>query len=427
MQKLRGSVLIRIFRRHGKTHTCQRPYPGVWHGLLFLTLILALLGSFTLLNLLDPYSIFGRLAADPFKALVLWINNMVANILEHYDIYALTIKKQHHIPLSVLTISIGSFVILLFFSAVSGRGYCNTICPVGAFLGMLSRVSFFKFVIDREKCRSCRLCEKVCKAGCIDNDTLEIDSSRCVACFNCTNACPHQAIAYTPAFPISSQAPSRRRFLITTAAAGGTLLSSALYSHLRSPESQPPGQTPVMPPGAKSRSTFLQRCTACHLCVSVCPTNVLRPAGSEYGVWGMMQPKLDYGQGHCDFDCSACGQVCPTGAIAPLLLPEKKLTRIGTVSLNKHQCIVHVKKKHCGACGEVCPTHAIFPVKKGLVLFPEINTDYCIGCGACERACPTKPKAITIRAEIVHTKAKKYLPPASALPQPAPQSSGFPF
>jgi len=88
---------------------------------------------------------------------------------------------------------------------------------------------------------------------------------------------------------------------------------------------------------------------------------------------------------------------------------------------------VHVKKKHCGACGEACPTHAIFPVEKELVLFPEINIDYCIGCGACELACPTKPKAITVASKIVHSKAQKYVPSASNV-QPAEEyDNSFPF
>ncbi|WP_022663833.1 4Fe-4S binding protein [Desulfospira joergensenii] len=422
-------ICIRIFRSRGKKHTYQRPYRTVSYGLLFLTIILAVLGSLALVNLLDPYTLFGRIAVHPFKTMVLWINNMIVIVAEQFDVYALAIKKQHHIPLSILTIAMGSFGLVLAFSIISGRGYCNTICPVGAFLGMISRFSLFRFVIDRENCRSCGLCEEVCKAGCIDMDKLEIDHSRCVTCFNCTDACRKNALDYKVQFPIPSRrwTPSRRNFLAVTAVAGGTVLSAALPVRLFSLESMTPGQTPVMPPGAKNLSNFVQRCTACHLCVSVCPTNVMIPAYFEYGSCGIMQPKLDYRQGHCDFDCNACGQVCPTGAIAPLLLKEKKLTRIGTVSLNKTRCIVHVKKKHCGACGEVCPTHAIFPVEKGLVLFPEINIDFCIGCGACERACPTQPKAITIRPEIVHSKAKKYVPPASSTRQVEEHSNDFPF
>ena len=423
-------IFIRISRNFRKRHTFQQSYLPVTYGLLVLTVVTATLGSFALINLLDPYSLFGRIAAHPFKLLVLWINNMIVNAFEQFDMYALVVKKQHYIPLSILAVSIGSLGIILAFSIISGRAYCNTICPVGALLGIVSRYSLFRFVIAPKKCRSCRSCESVCKAGCIDIDKLEIDPSRCVVCFNCIDVCQIMALDYKAQLPILSSGqwvPSKRNFLISTAAIGGTFLSATFPIRLSSLETEQNKQMPMMPPGSKSLSHFMQHCTACHLCVSVCTTNVIVPAYLEYGVSGIMQPKLDYLQGHCDFDCNACGQVCPTGAIAPLLLQEKKLTRIGIVSLNKKKCIVHVKKKHCGACGEVCPTHAIFPVEKELVLFPEIDIDYCIGCGACEHACPTKPKAITVASEIVHSKAQKYVPSASALQTAGKHDDGFPF
>jgi len=398
--------------------------------LLLLTVIIAVLGSFALVNLMDPYSFFGRIAAHIFKSLVLWTNNMIVDVFEQFDIFVLMVKMQHHIPFSILAVSIGSFGVVLAFSIISGRAYCNTICPVGAFLGIVSRFSLFRFVIDKKKCRSCRSCEGVCKAGCIDVDKLEIDPSRCVTCFNCIDACQKKALTYQarPAIPSSSKwVPSKRSFLVGTAAVGGTFLSAAFPIRLSTLEAEQHRKIPVMPPGSRSLEHFMLRCTACHLCVSVCNTNVMMPAYLEYGVCGIMQPKLDYLQGHCDFDCNACGQVCPTDAITPLLLTEKRLVRIGIVSLNKTKCIVHVKKKHCGACGEVCPTHAIFPVEKGHVLFPKIDTDYCIGCGACEHACPVKPKAITVTSEIVHSKAQKYVPSTSTKQSTEMHNKGFPF
>jgi ferredoxin-type protein NapF len=422
-------IFVRVFRTHQKKYTFQRPYRLVTYGFLALTVVTAVLGSFAMVNLLDPYSLFGRIAAHPFKSLVLWINNMIVGAFEQFDIYALMVRKQHHIPFSMLTVSIGSFGIVMAFSIISGRAYCNTICPVGALLGIVSRFSLFRFVIDKKKCRSCRSCEGVCKAGCIDVNKLEIDSSRCVACFNCIDTCQKMALAYQAQLSIPSAGqwvPSKRSFLVSTAAVSGAFLTALFPIRLSSVKAVQRRQKPIMPPGSKSIAHFLQRCTACHICVSVCTTNVMVPAYLEYGVYGIMQPKLNYLQGHCDFDCNACGQVCPTGAIAPLLLQEKKLTRIGTVSLNKAKCVVYVKKKHCSACGEACPTHAIFPVEQGLVLFPEIDIDYCIGCGACEHACPTKPKAIRVTSKIVHSKARKYVPSTSVV-QPEKHNNGFPF
>jgi len=156
-------IFTRVFRGSRKKHTFQQPYHQVRYFILALTVVTAVLGSFTLINLMDPYSLFGRIAAHPLKSLVLGANNMVAGIFEQFDIYALMVRKQHFIPFSILAISIGSFGIVLAFSIISGRAYCNTICPVGAILGMVSSFSLFRFVIDKQKCRSCRSCKMVCK------------------------------------------------------------------------------------------------------------------------------------------------------------------------------------------------------------------------------------------------------------------------
>jgi len=423
-------MVLRICRRSRKSPDVQKPYPLVRYGLLALTLGSAMLGSLALVNLLDPYSLFGRIAAHPFKAIVLMGNNLAVELLEHFDIYALRTRQLHHVPLSILTLTLGSLCIVLAFTFISGRAYCNTICPVGALLGLMGRMSLFRFDIDAEKCRSCRSCRAVCKAGCIDSNRHIIDLSRCVTCFNCLDSCRKGALTYRPRLPVIQSnrwVPSKRSFLISMAAVGGSLLATVSPLRPSALEAGRRPRRPVMPPGARRSAHFLQHCIGCHLCVSVCPTNVLTPAYLEYGLAGILQPRLDYLLGHCDFDCNACGQVCPTGAIVPLLLPQKQRTRIGTIHLNKEKCIVHVKKKHCGACGEACPTHAIFPVEKGQVLFPEIETDFCIGCGACENACPTRTKAITVTSEQVHSIARKYVPPDPGRLPEKPREKEFPF
>ena len=172
---------------------------------------------------------------------------------------------------------------------------------------------------------------------------------------------------------------------------------------------------------------FTQSCSACHLCVSVCPTKVITPSFLEYGVGGLLQPKMNYAKSFCDYECVLCCRVCPTGAILPLTLAEKKLTQIGTVDLLKEKCVVYVDKKNCGACGEVCPTHSISFTDKGNVLYPEVDTNYCIGCGACEKSCPTAPKSIVVRANPVHKKVSKYIAKPSPVLQKKSPDDDFPF
>ena len=422
-------LFIFISRKTGlrKRHVFQSPMHGIQYFLLGISVVSAIFGTLSIVNVLDPYSLFGKIAAHLFKSAALFANNMLANLFEMSDIYLLHIKKQHEIPDSILFFTVFFLCILLLFSIFRGRMYCNSICPVGGILGLVSRVSFFQFAIDGKKCKACRVCEHVCKTGCIDIKRKTIDNSRCVACFNCLGVCAESAVTYSFHMPEQGKqrVQPRRMFMVSIAATACTLLSTGFPVRMiwgRKTETMP-----ITPPGSLSITHFTKTCIGCHLCVSVCPTNVITPVLADYGMFGLMQPKMDYLKGHCDFGCNACGIVCPTGAISQLTPGEKKQVRIGTVILDKEKCIVHVKKRHCGACGEACPTYAISPVQKGRVLFPEINADYCIGCGACEHACPALPKAIFVKAEPVHGKALKYIPDERIFELPASSDEKFPF
>ena len=72
--------------------------------------------------------------------------------------------------------------------------YCRFLCPVGAFLGLMSNLTVFR--IKRwSECKSCRICEKTCEWGAIDGP--RIIASECVRCDDCERLymdqqkCPH--------------------------------------------------------------------------------------------------------------------------------------------------------------------------------------------------------------------------------------------
>ncbi|MDM8536902.1 4Fe-4S binding protein [Desulfobacterales bacterium HSG17] len=428
-------LFIFISRKAGvkKKHAFQTSSSAVQYSLLGIIIVSVIFGSLSIVNILDPYSLFGKFSAHLFKSAALFVNNIFVNLFEMFDIYILHIRKLHEIPISILIFTIISLCIVFLFSIFRGRLYCNMVCPVGAVLGLISRVSFFNFSIEDQKCKSCRLCEHVCKAGCLDIKNKTIDNSRCIACFNCLDVCYESAVKYLFQMPVyrpacrSNHAQARRIFLLSAVAGIGTALADYSPVSLIWARGASGKDMPITPPGSLSIKHFTKTCTSCHLCVSVCPTNVITPSLADYGISGLMQPKMNFRKGHCDFSCNACGIVCPTGAISRLLPDEKKQVQIGTVSLNKKKCIVHVKKKHCGACGEACPANAISPVQKDRVLFPKINKDFCIGCGACEHACPTHPKAIFITANPVHKQAVKYAAKDSFVQDGISDDKGFPF
>lgn len=170
---------------------------------------------------------------------------------------------------------------------------------------------------------------------------------------------------------------------------------------------------PIAPPGAISFDHLREKCISCHLCVSKCPSHVIKPAFLEYGLGGIMQPKLFFDRGFCNYDCTFCGDVCPTGAILPLTKEEKNHTQMGKVKFIMENCIVYYDETSCGACSEHCPTQAVRMVPyKGVLTIPETDTSICVGCGGCEYVCPAIPfKAIYVEGlttqNIVEIKKEK--------------------
>lgn len=136
---------------------------------------------------------------------------------------------------------------------------------------------------------------------------------------------------------------------------------------------------------------------------------------------------MEYGSGYCNYDCVICGDVCPSGAILPIPLEQKKLSQLGVAKFVKENCIVETEGTDCGACSEHCPTKAVNMVPyKGKLVIPEVKSDYCIGCGACEHACPTKPyKAIYVDGNPIHKVAKKA--ETKQIDQKVDYKEAFPF
>jgi ferredoxin-type protein NapF len=446
------------------------------YGFLVLPFLVLLAGKSLIgFTLLDPYSIFGRITSDLFQPVYMWLNNRIAGILAGMDVYVL--YPENISPASVFTYVLPSLMLALvvWFSFTRGRLYCNTVCPVGTILGLLSRVSLFRIRMVEDLCTKCGKCAIACKASCIRVKTLEVDFSRCVGCYNCIAVCPEDAIQYlrTPfiansrsRIPRTDHAgpvdPSRRKALESMASTGLALsglsfltvnpsperLSSSGHSGLGHPaigqdtvaatrppanvenkiptEIEPVKHFPVSPPGSMGIRHFTTRCTACHLCVSVCPTSVLQPSLKEYGWPGHMQPHMDYSTNYCNFECKLCSEVCPTGAILSLSAETKKTTQLGQVHLILENCVVYAENTACGSCSEHCPTQAVtmVPYREGLTL-PEIKPEICVGCGACEYACPVRPfKAIYVDGHQIHQVAEK--PEIKELEQPDLEEE-FPF
>jgi len=413
-----------------------RPKKVLRYLFLALAVIPLLFGSITCLGLLDPYSNFGRIFTDLFKPVYMVLHNFTGELLMKIHIYSVPTEELVYASLESIIYPLLVLGIITWLSVKWGRLYCNTICPVGTFLGFLSKFSLFKIKIDPNKCIKCAKCSAVCKSQCIEFKTQKIDFTRCVGCFDCIDKCEHKAIGFhlslkkdtLPIIKIISgkkNIPQKKETDLSKRIFFGEsiLFLSALTGISAKSEQQLrqrnrkrnrnrttsiEKQHPCSPPGSVSLKHFNNTCTACNLCVTVCPGGVLQPSFLQYGLEGFLQPYMEPKKGYCSFDCTKCSEICPCGAILPLSIEKKHTTQIGIAHFVEHNCVVFREGTLCGACSEHCPTKALQMIPYGKDLnIPQIDSELCIGCGACEHVCPVDPKAIFVEGNIIQLTAKK--------------------
>lgn len=405
-----------FFRKKKKRYPFSPAKNILRWSVVALTTLAYVCGFTVILALLDPYSAYGRMAVNVFKPVYMAGNNLLESLFARFDNYTFYQVDASILDLSSLIIAGVTAIVIGYLAWRHGRTWCNTLCPVGTVLGLLSKFALFKVRIDMSKCNSCGACGTKCKASCIHSSEHAIDYSRCVGCFDCLETCNKKALVYRLPFASAKQESnaSRRRFLLTGLATA--TVAPQIWAQAKAAAAALGGKKafqtehPITPPGSVSREHFGSQCTSCHLCVSKCPSHVLKPAFMEYGLGGMMQPTVNFDKGFCNFDCTVCGDICPNGAIRPLTLEQKHLTQMGYVVFIEENCIVYTDGTSCGACSEHCPTQAIamVPYKDGLTI-PHVNTDICVGCGGCEYVCPARPfRAVYIEGNPVQKEAKPF-------------------
>ena len=420
LQDVIAWIKRKLFKRKKSFYSYSPEKKWLRYGVLILFIAVMVAGFTSLAALIDPYSAYGRIANNIFQPIWLWCNNGLALLSERIDSYMFYETDVWLKSLPTFIIAIATLIIITILAAKGGRTYCNTICPVGTLLGLISRYSLFRIRIDESKCNGCKQCSRHCKASCIDTKFHKVDLSRCVTCMDCIGHCHQDAISYTFSWnkskPETTNKPenrssSRRTFFMGLGLAAGTSFLKAQEKKVDGglapllKRELPRRTKPIVPAGAQGARHFAQHCTACQLCVSVCPNQVLRPSTD---LEHFIQPEMSYERGYCRPECVKCSEVCPSGAIKLVDRAEKASTKIGTAVWIRTNCITITHDRQCDNCARHCPTGAIQMVPDLIddelsPKIPVIDAERCIGCGACESLCPARPySAIYVNGIDVH-------------------------
>jgi MauM/NapG family ferredoxin protein len=395
----------------------------VWKYYILVLILSGSLLSLNLTGLLDPLSLLYRSFAVSILPALSHVFSNVISLFYQAGLYgAGDSLVQFFETVDVNAVFVQSFFLgVLFFgilllNASRERFWCRTLCPLGAFLGILARWNILKLKIDQDKCIKCNLCTIHCQTGATPYPEEEWKSAECIYCFTCGAICPTSAIDFHIGFkPERIQAInlSRRKVLL------GSFLGILAIPFFRvGPSRTRASEKLIRPPGALPEEKFLQKCVKCGECMKVCPTNGLQPAKTEAGPEGIWTPVLIPKIGYCEYYCSLCSQVCPTGAIRELRVPEKTQVKIGSSWINKNRCIPWKFGDPCIVCEEHCP---VSPKAIKMVIVdvlqpdgtikspkaPVIDTDQCIGCGICENKCPVVDEPAIYVTSIGESRSEK--------------------
>ena len=388
----------------GPRRTLAPGWRRVKYYLLF-TLMLAGLFGVQQLGLFDPLSIFLRTLTLSLYPVWNWLLNGLYDFVYHVDIPLLSDALNASYPwardhvmafvppsfeLALFTLAV--FVAILLLERFERRFWCRNLCPLGALLGLCSAAAPLRREPSGD-CGGCRTCAEACRGGAADGTNLR--ASECLICLDCSDYCPTSRARFVwQGRPALSPVDLPRRGLLTALAAGA--VTAPVIRTL--PAAAKQNDYLIRPPGAVAEEEFLRRCIRCGECMKVCIGQALHPALLQAGAAALWTPLLVARLGYCEYNCTLCGQVCPTGAIENLKLEKKKQTVIGLAVFNKDRCLPFARGEECLVCEEHCPTPEkaiVFDQKEVLtpqgmknLKLPRVVQQRCIGCGICETRCP---------------------------------------
>lgn len=410
-----GTLLEWIsFRKARKRATLLSPHlRKIKYFVLVILLITAFFGSTTLLTI-EPLALFTRTMTTAIIPGLIYAINTVEEALYPIALFQPALDGVESLlrgtvlpvkqPVFDQNLWIAAlFVTILALNALADRFWCRYLCPLGALLGLLSRVAILRLVVGAA-CNHCTRCALQCRLGAISTSkaAVIIQPCECTVCLDCLAECKKTDLHFQPVLNLAPPQEfdlSRREAFgaLATGAAGLLLLRTGLHVRNSSP-------LLIRPPGAGDEQAFLSSCLRCSQCIRICPTSGLQLALNQAGLEGLWTPVLVPRAGYCDYSCHACGQVCPSGAIPALSLADKRLAVIGKAYVKRDRCLPWASNMPCIVCEEMCPTpeksihleEVTVTNLSGEAVFlqrPYVIRERCTGCGICEYHCPLEGEA----------------------------------
>ncbi|MEI6449443.1 MAG: 4Fe-4S binding protein, partial [Actinomycetes bacterium] len=427
---------------------------SVKYVLLGVIVVMAALGSLTLL-VLDPIALLTRTFTTSLIPGFDYVVGAVESAVLSWGLGSgAVIWIEDHFRGTVLPVyqpryAQGVAIFLVFLAVVllnvfAERFWCRYLCPLGALLGLVAKVQVLRPLVGAG-CNGCNACVRACRVDAIEaagssagagasgrseaaDARARVICSECTMCLDCLVACPErEAMSFGPTLkpgPWAVYDPGRRQFLAAAAIGVGTvaLLGTSVARAIKAPGL-------IRPPGAQDEGAFLSRCLRCSECMKVCPTSGLQASLGQGGLEAIWTPVLASRLGYCDYSCTACGHVCPSGAIPKLDLETKRKRVIGVAVIDRNRCLPWASNTPCIVCQEMCPisNKAIVLSDRRLITRPDGTQDYlarpkvvakrCIGCGICEYKCPLEGTSAIVVLPSNPSLAVGGVPSGSAYPE----------